>query len=135
MTQIDARILIVDDDKEVQGVLKRAAATAGYELVQAFDGSNGLALATEGKFDLIVLDIEMPALDGRDVLSRLRQNPNTANVPVLVYSGRNHQTDRRVVYELGADDHIDKPFSAALLMSKIRRMIEKARESSAKSSL
>jgi DNA-binding response OmpR family regulator len=128
MTPVDARILIVDDDVEVQHVLKRAAAAAGYELVQAFNGSEGLALATKGKFDLIVLDIEMPALDGRDVLSRLRQNPSTATVPVLVYSGRNQVTDRRVIYELGADDHIDKPFSAALLMAKIRRMIEKARE-------
>jgi DNA-binding response OmpR family regulator len=97
--------------------------------VQAFNGSEGLALATNGKFDLIVLDIEMPALDGRDVLSRLRQNPSTTKVPVLVYSGRNQVSDRRVIYELGADDHIDKPFSAALLMTKIRRMIEKARES------
>jgi len=130
MTPIGARILIVDDDVEVQHVLKRAADAAGYELVQAFDGSSGLTLATESKFDLIVLDIEMPKLDGRDVLTRLKQNPNTATVPVLVYSGRDQPTDRRVVYELGADDHIDKPFSAGRLMSKIGFMIEKARTES-----
>jgi CheY-like chemotaxis protein len=125
---ISARILVVDDDIEVQRVLKRAAEDAGYEVVQAFDGPAGLTVAAEQKFDLIVLDIEMPTSDGRDILRRLKQDPNTSAIPVLMYSGRDQPDDRRVGYELGADDHVDKPFTAALLISKIGRLIEKARE-------
>lgn len=120
--------MVVDDDVDLQEVVQRAAKDAGYEVVQAFNGATGLVLAVTQKFDLILLDISMPKLDGRDVLVRLRENPSTANVPVLLFSGNNQQNDRRVAYELGADDYVDKPFSAGLLMTKIGRLIEKARE-------
>jgi DNA-binding response OmpR family regulator len=122
------RILVVDDDAEIQRVLKRAGEAAGYEVVQALDGAAGLALATAEQFDLIVLDIAMPTSDGRDLLNRLKQNRNTADIPVLVYSGRDHADDRRVVYELGAENYVDKPFAAGLLIKKIGRIIEKARK-------
>jgi DNA-binding response OmpR family regulator len=122
------RILIVDDDVDIQEVVQRAAKDAGYEVVQAFNGATGLVLAVTQKFDLILLDVSMPKLDGRDVLVRLRENPGTAQVPVLLFSGNNQQNDRRMGLELGADDYVDKPFSAGLLMTKIGRLIEKARE-------
>jgi DNA-binding response OmpR family regulator len=119
-----ARILTVDDDVEVQKVVKRAAEAAGLEVVQAFDGAAGLALALTEPFDLILLDINMPKMDGRDVLSKLRNNHATAAVPVLIYSGRAGQLDRLVGLELGADDYIDKPFESSLLVKKIERLIQ-----------
>ena len=128
MPPTSGRILVVDDDVEVQRSIERAARAAGYEVMQALDGAAGLALATEQRFDLIVLDIAMPASDGRDVLNSLKQNPVTADVPVLLCSGRNQLDDRRVGYELGAEDFVEKPFAAVLLMRRIGRMIEKARE-------
>ena len=104
-------------------------------MVQAFDGAAGLTLALTEKFDLVLLDISMPKLDGRDVLVQLKQNPSTADVPVLLYSGSGsyQQNDRRVGYELGAEDYVDKSFSPELLMTKIGRLIEKVRERSAQS--
>jgi DNA-binding response OmpR family regulator len=123
-----ARILVVDDDIEVQRVVKRAAETAGFEVVQAFDGAPGLALATTETFDLVLLDIGMPKMDGRVVLARLKQNPNCADVPVIVYSGRNGQVDRHVALDLGAEDFVDKPFDAGFLVTRIQRLLEKARE-------
>jgi DNA-binding response OmpR family regulator len=119
------RILVVDDDVEVQRAVKRAAEAAGFTVVQAFDGPLGLSLATTEKLDLILLDINMPAMDGRDVLKRLKANPSTAGIPVLVYSGRNGQHDRRVALELGAEDFIDKPFAAGSLVKKIGRLVER----------
>jgi DNA-binding response OmpR family regulator len=126
--KLTARILVVDDEVELQRSVKRAAEAAGLEVVQAFDGVAGLALATSEKFDLILLDINMPKMDGRDVLKRLKQTPATAGVPVLLYSGRTGQIDRLVGLTLGAEDYIEKPFEAAHLVDKIQRMIEKSRE-------
>jgi two-component system, OmpR family, KDP operon response regulator KdpE len=123
-----ARILIVDDDIEVQRVVKRAAEAAGFEVVQALDGAPALALATTEKFDLVLLDIGMPKMDGRVVLARLKQHPNCADVPVLVYSGLDAQTDRHVALGLGAEDFVDKPFDAGFLVTRIERLLEKARE-------
>ncbi len=124
-----ARILVIDDDAKLQSLIKRTAEAAGLQVVQAFDGPPGLALAAAERFDLILLDINMPAMDGRDVLKHLKGNPSTADVPVLVYSGRDSQHDRLVALELGAADYIDKPFESGALTRKMQRLIEKnARE-------
>lgn len=122
------RILVVDDDADVQKVVKRAAEAASFEVVQAFDGALGLHLATSERFDLVLLDINMPMMDGRDVLRKIKQNPTTADVPVLIYSGRIDQLDRVSGLELGADDYLEKPFDTRMLLRKISRMIEKKAE-------
>ena len=130
---LSGRVLVVDDDVEVQRVVKPAAEGAGLDVVQAFDGAAGLLVATTERFDLILLDINMPRMDGRDVLKRLKENPTTADVPVLVYSGRNGQSDRLVGLELGAEDYVDKPIDAGSLVRKIGRLIErKTRERAAR---
>jgi DNA-binding response OmpR family regulator len=123
-----ARILVVDDDQELQRVVKRAAEADGFTVTQAFDGTPALALAAMERIDLILLDINMPVADGRDVLSKLKKNPATADIPVLVWTGRVGQNDREVALGLGAEDFIEKPVQPAPLMLKIRYVIEKARE-------
>jgi DNA-binding response OmpR family regulator len=126
--EVPARILVVDDDVEVQRMVKRAAEAAGFVVVQAFDGTPGLVLAAMEKFDLILLDINMPVADGRDVLSSLKKNPVTADIPVLVCSGRGVQGDRMVALELGAEDYVEKPIEASLLMMKIGHVVRRTRE-------
>lgn len=123
-----ARILVVDDDVELQRVFKRIAEGAGYQVVQAFDGGPAVALATTESFDLVLLDINMPTMDGRDVLKRLKENPHSARVPVLVYSARDSQYDRHLALELGAEDFLDKPCDPKALVRKIGRLIDRARE-------
>jgi DNA-binding response OmpR family regulator len=120
-------VLIVDDDVHLQKAVKRSAEAAGYEVVQALDGATGLALASARSVDLVLLDIGLPLLDGRDVLKRLKENPSTSHIPVLVYSGRADETDRRLGLDLGAEDYIEKPFDVPTLLRKIKHMIEKAR--------
>ncbi len=120
------RILLVDDDVPLQRTMKRALEAAGYEVVQAFDGLDALHLAEKETFDLIVLDINMPGMDGRDVLRRLTLGSDTSHVPVLVHSSRSGQLDRHVVLKLGAVDFIDKPMDARLMAGKIRHLIDAA---------
>jgi DNA-binding response OmpR family regulator len=126
------RILFIDDDDAIQRAVKRNAEAFGFEVLQAFDGPQGLALAIEGQVDLILLDINMPGMDGRDVLKRLKQDPNTACIPVLILSTRDSQYDRQVALELGADDFAEKPFDTRLLFKKIERVIQSAHDRSGK---
>jgi DNA-binding response OmpR family regulator len=121
------RILVVDDDDEVQRWIKRAVEGAGYEVTQAANGALALDLADKEKFDLILLDIGMPSMDGRDVLTRLKAHPNTAAVPVLVLSGSTDTYDRRVVLELGAEDLLEKPINPSSLILAIGSRIRRAR--------
>lgn len=127
------RILVIDDDEALQRALKRAAEAAGYDVTQAFDGGPGLELARSEAFDLVLLDVNMPHSDGRDVLSKLRSDPDTATLPVIIFSSRGDRLARLQGLELGADDYIEKPFEPALLMRKIARRIEKSRERAASS--
>ena len=129
---MNARILIIDDDHDLQRTIGRAAETAGYEVLHALDGADGLALAAAEQVDLILLDVNMPSMDGRDVLTRLKKNPETSAIPVLVHSGRSSQVDRHVVLELGAEDFVDKPTNPRLLMTKIERLIARSRANPAR---
>jgi CheY-like chemotaxis protein len=128
MREGDRRILVVEDDEGLQQLIRQTAERAGFEVLQAFDGAAGLALALTRSPHLILLDINMPTLDGRDVLSHLKRDPRTANVPVLVCSGRTDSHNRHLALELGAIDFVDKPFHPKELMLKIGRAIDKQRE-------
>jgi DNA-binding response OmpR family regulator len=119
-----ARILIVDDDEVLQRGIKRAAEKAGYEVTQTFNGFDALRLAAQEKFDLILLDISMPVLDGRDVLARLKADPATADIPVVIHSSRTGQPDRHLALELGAVDYVEKSTELWSLMARIRRVLE-----------
>lgn len=124
------RILIADDDEALQTLVKKVAAGAGYEVLQALDGEAALAAARgQPRPELILLDIMMPRLDGRDVLKRLKADPTTSDIPVIVYSARGEHSDRIIGLELGAADYVEKPFNVELLLRKIEYVLWKARES------
>lgn len=112
-------LLIVDDDRDLNEMVKRYALQQGYVVHQAFDGGAALECVRAVRPDLVLLDITMPVLDGRDVLRQLKADPATREVTVMVFSARGDQNDRRVGLELGAIDYVEKPFSLAQLMGKI----------------
>src|SRR4051812_12073004 len=120
-----ATILFADDDEEIQLLMRRVAEKHGYEVIQAFDGEEAHALIGQRRPDLIVLDIMMPKLDGRDLCQRLKSDPTTRDIPVIIFSARGEQSDRLVGLSLGADDYIDKPFNLELLLNKIRHHLWK----------
>jgi CheY-like chemotaxis protein len=116
------RILFADDDPGVQRAMGRLAEKHGFEVVPVLAGSNVYQAALATKPDIIVLDIHFPDADGRDVLSRLKADPSTANIPVLVWSGRDPQSDRRIALDLGAEDYVEKRDPSTLL-PKIERVL------------
>lgn len=116
------RILFADDDPAVQRALGRLAEKSGFEVVPVLAGADVCHAALVEKPDLIVLDIHFPDADGRDVLSRLKADPVTANIPVLVWSGRDPQSDRRIALDLGAEDYVEKRDPSTLL-PKIERVL------------
>jgi DNA-binding response OmpR family regulator len=118
-------ILFADDDEEIQLLMRRVAEKHGYDVIQAFDGEEAQRLILEHHPDLIVLDIMMPKLDGRDLCQRLKSDPVTQQIPVIIFSARGEQSDRLVGLALGADDYIDKPFNLDLLLNKIRHHLWK----------
>lgn len=122
------RILTVDDDEGVRRMISLAGKKAGYDVVEASDGVEGLAKAHSLAPNLIVLDISMPKLDGRDVLRELRANPTTRALPVVMFTSRDTHLDRIAGLKLGADDYVEKPFDVIELFRVIERRLRKASE-------
>jgi two-component system response regulator CpxR len=111
------RILIIDDDRDLCWLIHDYLEPLGYEVICVHDGLQGLQEAQEHEFDAIVLDIMLPAMDGLEVLRRLRAQ---SDVPVLMLTARGEEPDRIVGLELGADDYLPKTFSTRELLARLR---------------
>lgn len=119
------RILVVEDEARAGAYLKQGLGEAGFVVDVAADGHTGLHLAVEQVYDLIVLDVMLPGLDGWTVLRRLRQTATGRQVPVLFLSARDALADRVHGLELGADDYLVKPFAFAELLARIRTLLRR----------
>jgi two-component system, OmpR family, response regulator PrrA len=117
------RVLVVDDDPDVLASLERGLRLSGFEVATAVDGAEALRSATETRPDAIVLDINMPVLDGVSVVTALRAMDN--DVPVCVLSARSSVDDRVAGLEAGADDYLVKPFAFSELVSRVRALIRR----------
>ena len=116
-------ILIVDDDPHIRQVLAFALQKAGWSTLEAGDGEEGLALAAARKPDLIILDINMPKMDGLEVCRRLRSE---GDVPILFLSSRDDEIDRVLGIELGADDYVVKPFSPREIVARVTAILRRS---------
>lgn len=115
--------MLADDNIALQGVVKRVAEQRGHVLLQATTGKATVAVALEQQPDVIVLDMEFPDADGRDVLAKLKGDPKTAHIPVVVWSGRtDHESDGKISLHLGAEDYVEKN-DAQLLLRKLDRVL------------
>jgi len=112
-------ILIIDDDPNISLLLKVNLESAGYAVIHARDGEEGVAMAIERKPDLIVLDVMMPKLDGFEVCRRLRENRNTCLLPIIMVSARDQPVDKITGLKLGADDYLTKPFNIEELVARV----------------
>ncbi|MFF7240027.1 SpoIIE family protein phosphatase [Streptomyces collinus] len=122
-----ARVLVADDNADMRAYLTRLLTGAGYEVTAARDGVEALDSARRELPDLVVSDVMMPRLDGLALLSRLRGDPRTASVPVLLLSARAGQEASIEGLQAGADDYLVKPFAAAELLARVRANVELAR--------
>ena len=117
------RILVVDDEIYIVHILDFSLGMEGYEVVTALDGEQALEKARTEKPDLIVLDIMMPKLDGYETCKRLKADPETKDVPVILLSAKGRNVDQKVGFEVGADDYITKPFSPRKLVERINAIL------------
>lgn len=124
MAETSATILFVDDDPNIQRLLKRIAEKFDFQIIQAFNGKDALKQLEDQVVDLILLDIMMPQMDGRDVCRKIKSNEKTRDIPVIIFSAKDHQSDRLLGFQLGADDYITKPFHLEVLMRKIEYFLK-----------
>lgn len=116
------RILVVDDEQNIRNIIKKYAAFEGYDVAEAADGIAAIELCRNDKFDLVVMDVMMPELDG---FSAVREIRKTCATPVIMLSARGEEYDRIHGFELGVDDYVVKPFSPRELMLRIAAVIKR----------
>ena len=119
----EMRLLVIEDEKRMAGLLKKGLEEEGYVVAIATDGTTGFEMARVGKFELILLDIMLPGMDGLQVAQRLRQQGG--RVPILMLTARDATPDIVRGLDLGADDYLTKPFSFEVLLARIRALLRR----------
>jgi len=123
-----ATILIIEDEPELVKVLRSYLEQAGFSVLSASRGDSGLSLWEQKKPDLVLLDLNLPGLDGLDVARSIRR---TSSTPVIMLTARVEEADQLVGLELGADDYITKPFSPRLVVARVRALLRRTEQSPA----
>lgn len=123
-----SRILVVDDEPQIQRFLKPALTAAGYEVLEAATGAEALKAAATQAPDLIILDLGLPDMDGKDVVTSLR---GWSEIPIIILSARDRESEKILALDLGADDYIEKPFRIGELTARIRTALRHKSKSDA----
>jgi two-component system, cell cycle response regulator DivK len=119
------RILVVEDQEDNRRIIRDLLASAGYDLIEAADGEAGVRLAETERPDLILMDIQLPVLDGHEATRRIKSNPELSTTPIIVVTSYALSGDDVKAVEDGSDSYIAKPFSPRQLLAKIREFLPK----------
>ena len=117
------KILVVDDEKLLVKVMKFNLENEGYQVECAYDGAAAVELARNGQFDLIILDVMMPEVDGLEACMRIRE---FSNVPIIMLTAKSEDADKLMGFECGADDYLTKPFNILELKARVRALLRRA---------
>ena len=117
------KILVVDDEKTLVKGMKFNLENEGYEVECAYDGAAALELAREGRFDLIILDVMMPEMDGLEACMKIRE---FSNVPIIMLTAKSEDADKLMGFECGADDYLTKPFEMKELLARVEAVLRRA---------
>ncbi len=120
------KILIVDDEKDIVDLVAYNLEKEGYGTLKALDGEKALQLVRTKAPDLVVLDLMLPGIQGLEVCKRLRQDPSTAWIPIIMLTAKGEEIDKVLGLEVGADDYITKPFSVKELMARVKALLRRA---------
>lgn len=120
------RILMVDDEKDIVDLVAYNLEKEGYETLKALDGEKALQLVRTKTPDLVVLDLMLPGIQGLEVCKRIRKDPETASIPIIMLTAKGAEIDKIVGLELGADDYITKPFSVKELLARIKAVLRRS---------
>lgn len=122
MTALEKKILVVDDEPQISRVLKGYLENAGFRVIISLDGKSALDMFDREKPDFVILDLNLPGLDGLEICRAIRQ---TSNVPILMLTARSEEADKIVGLELGADDYIVKPFSPREIVVRVKTILRR----------
>jgi len=122
------KILVVDDDSAINELIKINLELAGYAVVQALDGIKGFALAKQEMPNAIILDVMMPEVDGYTVAQRIRQNPETKNIPIIMLTALSQLNDKVRGFDIGVDDYLTKPFEMEELKVRLRAVLKRTNQ-------
>ena len=119
------KILVVDDEEDILELLRFNLSREGYQVSCAASGEEALSLVRSEIPGLIVLDLMLPGIDGLEVTRRLKNDPNTKNIPIVMLTAKGEEADIVTGLELGADDYITKPFSPRILVARVRAVLRR----------
>lgn len=122
-----SKILIIEDEAELVKVLRSYLEKAGFQVITALRGDSGFELWKREKPDLVILDLNLPGMDGLDIAREIRKKSNT---PLIMLTARVEETDQLIGLEIGADDYITKPFSPRLVVARVRALLRRAQPAS-----
>jgi len=118
-------ILIIEDEKDIVDLVEYHLRHAGFSVTSALDGPSGLEKARTERPSLIILDLMLPGMDGKDVCRALQSNPLTQLIPILMLTAKTEEVDRLIGFELGADDYVTKPFSPRELVLRVKAILRR----------
>ena len=118
------RILVVEDQEDNRQILRDLLANAGYEMIEAEDGSKAIELAASHRPDLILMDIQLPLVDGYEATRRLKADPSLMNIPIIVVTSYALSGDEEKARQAGCDAYVAKPYSPRALLAKIREYVQ-----------
>ena len=117
------RILVVEDQEDNRRILRDLLTSAGYEVVEAVTGEDGVRAAATERPDLILMDIQLPGIDGHEATRRIKANPDLRTIPLIVVTSYALSGDDVKARQAGADDYVTKPFSPRALLAKVRQYL------------
>ena len=117
------RILLVEDERDLVETMIFQLEAAGYEVIVAYDGLDGLEKAKKEKIDLMILDLMLPKMDGYKVCALLKKDSRYSKIPIILFSARAQESDLKIGEEVGADAYVVKPFDSKALLVKIKELI------------
>jgi len=117
------RILVVEDQEDNRRIVRDLLTNAGYEMIEAVNGEEGVAMAQTERPDLILMDIQLPGLDGYEATRRIKGNPVLAHIPIIAVTSYALSGDDVKALEAGCDAYVTKPFSPRLLLAKVREYL------------
>ena len=118
------RILVVEDNEDNRRIIRDLLTGAGYEMLEALDGAQGVAMAPEHKPDLILMDMQLPVLDGYEATRRIKADPALAHIPVIAVTSYALSGDEAKTKAAGCNGYVAKPFSPRQLLDKVREFLE-----------
>ncbi len=118
-------ILMIEDEKDIADLVEYHLKQSGFSVLKAMEGASGLDIAKKNRPSLVILDLMLPGMDGKDICRALKSNPLTQSIPILMLTAKSEEVDRVIGFELGVDDYVTKPFSPRELVLRVKAILRR----------